>query len=240
MPSFCVLGCTGFIGRNLVRYLAEQNIDCTSVSRADVDLENAAAVADYFQAHAFDVVVHCAAVGGCRLRCDDDAVYRQNVAMFVNVAAHAMRWHRFVWLSSGAALAAPDTPYGAAKAHCEQVAADILNCQVWRVYGCYGDDEPEHRLMATCRRQGWVTIDHDRLFDFVWVRDLCTLVVKFDVVDGRVRDAVYKTKVALSHVAAKCLPPHKVHVQHTDCASPYVGRYCDDVGRVLGVVDRLA
>jgi nucleoside-diphosphate-sugar epimerase len=249
MPStdtYCVLGCNGFIGRHLVVYLQERGHPCTGVARNQLDLEDADAVTRYFETHAYDVVVHCAAVGGSRLRADDDATYAQNVAMFTNVAAHAGHWRRFVWLSSGAAVHAPSTPYGASKAHCERLASAIPNCQVWRVFGCYGEDEPEQRFMASCRRQGWVRIEHDRQFDFIWVRDLCTLIERCGVLDGRVRDAVYKTKVRLSYVAHHVCGLAKENINIVDFqddgkrAADYIGHYSNDVGRWLGRADRIA
>jgi hypothetical protein len=85
-------------------------------------------------------------------------------------------------------------------------------------------------------------VDEDQLFDFIWVRDLCELVERFDTLDGRTRDAVYKTKATLSHVAAKhCgLAPDRIEVGgRAGCGQPYVGQFCPDVARVLGVQDRL-
>lgn len=250
MPSidtYCVLGGNGFIGRHLVQYLQECGHPCTSVARNQLNLEDADAVTNFFNnpKHAFDVVVHCAAVGGSRLRMDDESTFAKNVAMFTSVAAHAARWSRFVWLSSGAALHAPTTPYGLSKAHCERLAVAIPNCRVWRVFGCYGDGEPEQRFMTSCKRQGWIHIEKDRLFDFIWVQDLCKLIVHCDLLDSHsVLDAVYETKVRLSYAAQHVCGLSKdnifVEQKTTTSENDYVGHYSDDVGRLLGLSDRIA
>ena len=52
----CVLGAGGFIGKNLIR-----NTDWVGVTRHDLDLLNQDEVEEYFKAHHYDVVIHCAA-----------------------------------------------------------------------------------------------------------------------------------------------------------------------------------
>ena len=80
MKKVCVLGANGFIGKNLMR-----NTDWVGVTRKDLDLTNQLEVQEYFKTHKYDVVIHCAVVGGSRLRVDDGDVIYKNLLMFENV-----------------------------------------------------------------------------------------------------------------------------------------------------------
>ena len=64
MSRVCVLGANGFIGKNLIRC----NETWTGVTRMDLDLTDQNAVTNYFKGHTYDVVIHCAVIGGSRLK----------------------------------------------------------------------------------------------------------------------------------------------------------------------------
>lgn len=68
--SCCVLGADGFIARNLVKDLGAQGY-----GRRDVDVLDSDAVDAFFNSNTFDVVIHCAATGGSRLKKDDPDVF---------------------------------------------------------------------------------------------------------------------------------------------------------------------
>jgi len=123
--EYCILGANGFIGRNLMNFFGSER--AYSVVRAELDLEDAHAVDVFFSSNVFNVVVHCVTLGGSRLQPDAAEVYDRNVQTFRNVAKHSHKFNRLVWLSSGAALYAPETPYGASKLYCESLARDIPN-----------------------------------------------------------------------------------------------------------------
>ena len=59
-----VTGANGFIGRNLTAALTEHEV--TKLTRQIVDLTNRKVVDEYFKDKSFDVVLHCAMVGGRR------------------------------------------------------------------------------------------------------------------------------------------------------------------------------
>ena len=70
MSRVCVLGANGFIGKNLIGC----NETWTGVTRRDLDLTDQNAVTNYFKCHAYDVVIHCAVIGGSRLKKDEGDV----------------------------------------------------------------------------------------------------------------------------------------------------------------------
>lgn len=164
----CILGAGGFIGRNLARSFPES----TALTRTDLDLLDSGAVKRYFAKNDFDVVIHCAIVGGSRLREDDFSVLDKNLRMFFNVM-NATRC-RVYYFSSGAALRnfpdPPSDPYGFSKYVIEQHKSSRL--QILRIWGCFGPDEPPTRFLATGKREGHVTIPIDQEFDFFHVNDV--------------------------------------------------------------------
>lgn len=228
--SICVLGADGFIGRNLVKDLGVRGY-----GRRDVDLLDSKAVNAFFDSHTFDVVVHCAAVGGSRLKKDEPDVFFKNVMMFENVARHASKFKRFIWFSSGAALHAPESPYGFSKVVCEKLARFVPNCQVLRLYGCYGVDEPPTRFISSCLR-GLTHIEENRYFDFFWVGDIHKVVTNFKTCDGKVRDLVYKTKWKLFDVAK--MNKAKAVSLSRDGGPAYIGEFDEEIGNAIGIFDR--
>jgi len=189
---YCILGADGFIGRNLVKDLGG-----VGYGRKDLNLLDSRAVDEFFNSRSFDVVIHCAVIGGSRLKEDDADVFLKNIKMFENVARHSGKFKRFVWFSSGASFL--DSPYGFSKYICEKLAIQIPNCQVFRIYGCYGKDELPTRFISSCLR-GPVHVD-DRYFDFFWVGDISKVIKNFTICDSKIRDLVYKNKFKLSDVA---------------------------------------
>ena len=225
--SICVLGGDGFIGRNLVKDLGAQGF-----GRKDLDLLDSDAVDLFFENNSFEIVIHCGVIGGSRLRQDGDDVFMKNIKMFENVARHAEKFKRLIWFSSGAAVAARETPYGYSKYICEKLARLIPNCQVFRIYGCYGTDEPSTRFISTCLREP-VHIEKDILFDFFWVGDIHKVINNFITCDGKVRDLVYKTKLKLSDIAI--LNNAKIASIKSNEGQSYIGEFTAEIG----IEDRL-
>ena len=102
----CVLGSNGFLGRHLVRGFPGS----TGLGRNDLDLLDSCAVKKYFSENTYDLILHCAVVGGSRLKEDDWSVLDKNLRMFFNVM-NATRCN-VIYFSSGAALRNfPDPPF---------------------------------------------------------------------------------------------------------------------------------
>lgn len=168
----CVLGAGGFIGRHLARAF----IGSTALTHKDLDLLNARAVTKYFSENVFDIIIHCAVIGGSRIREDDFSVLDKNLRMFFNVM-NATRC-KVYYFSSGAAVRnlpePPSDPYGFSKYVVEQYKSPRL--QILRIWGCFGPDEPSTRFLATGKRDGHITIPVDHEFDFFHVNDLVYVV----------------------------------------------------------------
>lgn len=195
----CVLGAGGFIGKNLLR-----DTDWVGVTRQDLDLTNQLHVEEYFKVHEYDAVIHCAVVGGSRLKPDDSEVLYKNLLMFENVAR--VFNGKLIYFSSGAALRGdpPTDPYGLSKWLIDRRIDTIPNAYSLRIWGCYGPGELPTRFSAVCKKEGHVIIDRDRYFDFINIEDVKDIVKQY-VFSKRLMptccDLVYPEKKRLSQWA---------------------------------------
>lgn len=196
----CVLGANGFVGKNLIR-----DTDWVGVTRQELDLTDQCAVQQYFESNEYDVVIHCAVVGGSRLEKDGGDVLWKNLLMFENVAR--VFKGKLLYFSSGAALRGnpPTDPYGLSKWLIDRRIETIPDAYSLRIWGCYGPGELPTRFSAVCKREGHVVIDRDMYFDFIDVEDVRTIVGEY--VRGERTDKeynlVYPEKLLLSQWAER-------------------------------------
>lgn len=197
----CVLGAGGFVGKNLVHKME----NWIGVTRDELDLTDQRAVEEYFKTHTYDVVIHCAVVGGSRLKPDDGWVTHKNLLMFENVVR--VFKGKLIYFSSGAALRGtpPTDPYGLSKWIIDRRIETIPNAYSLRIWGCYGPGELPTRFSAVCKREGHVIIERDRYFDFVDIEYVRNVV--FNYVHGYLTDKeynlVYPEKLLLSQWAER-------------------------------------
>jgi nucleoside-diphosphate-sugar epimerase len=201
MSRVCVLGAAGFVGKNLLR-----DTNWTGVTRQELDLTDPEAVKEYFKNHEYDVVIHCAVIGGSRLRPDDGEVFYKNLLMFENVVV-AFRG-KIIYFSSGAALRGnpPSDPYGMSKWLIDRRIETLPNAYSLRIWGCYGPGEPSTRFSAVCKKEGHVVIDKDRYFDFIDVEDVRKIVREYVSCKWempKVCNLMYPEKLLLSQWAEK-------------------------------------
>ena len=200
MARVCVLGAAGFVGKNLIH-----GMNWVGVTRHDLDLTDQDAVERYFKTHNYDVVVHCAVIGGSRLTPDDGWVTHKNILMFENVVR--VFKGKLLYFSSGAALRGtpPTDPYGLSKWIIERRIETIHGAHSLRIWGCYGPGELPTRFSSVCKREGRVVIDQDRYFDFIDIEDVRKIVGEYvnGIRDEKECNLVYPEKLLLSQWAEK-------------------------------------
>ena len=181
--SICILGSGGFIGRNLARLFPGS----VALTRTDLNLLDSEAVTRYFSIHDYDVIIHCAVVGGSRLQEDDYSVLDKNLRMFFNVM-NATRC-KVYYFSSGAALRnypnPPSDPYGLSKWIIDKRIEILSNVYSLCIWGCYGPGELETRFSAICKSKGHIVIPQDKYFDFVDIEKVKKVVNKYIIKGGQ-------------------------------------------------------
>lgn len=179
----CVLGSNGFIGSNLLKI----DPDWVGVTRQKLDLTKQADVDKFFEKNSFDVVIHCAVVGGSRLRKDESEVLHKNLLMFENVVRHLSKFQKLIYFSSGAAKKGnpPSDPYGFSKWLIDKRIEQLPNVYSMCIWGCYGPGQPDTRFTAACENHGHVVIEQDRYFDFVNVEKVKKFVEKYIAKGGQ-------------------------------------------------------
>lgn len=200
MVRVCVLGAGGFLGRNLL-----SGTDWIGVTRKDLDLTDQKSVEDYFSKNKYDVVIHCAVVGGSRLAPDDGKVTHINLLMFENVVR--IFTNKLLYFSSGAALRGnpPTDPYGLSKWIIEKRIETLENAHTLRIWGCYGPGELTTRFSAICKREGHIIIDQDKYFDFIDIEDVRKIISEYiqNARSEKVYNLVYPERLLLSQWAER-------------------------------------
>ena len=196
----CVLGSNGFVGSNLLK-----DTNWVGVTRHDLDIVDKCAVEKYFDENKYDVVIHCAVIGGSRLKKDEGDVIYKNILMFENIVR--VFNGKLIYFSSGAALRGnpPTDPYGLSKWSIDRRIENIPNAYSLRIWGCYGPGELQTRFSAICKRDGHVIIEKDKYFDFIDIEDVRKIVGEYvrDERSEKEYNLVYKEKLLLSQWAEK-------------------------------------
>ena len=189
-----ITGANGFIGRNLATAL-ELEHEVTKLTRQTVDLTDKVAVDRFFINKEFDVVLHCAMVGGRRYITDDPKVTYKNIAMFYNLLAHQHQFKKLINFGSGAEIdrsnnvdlvnfyykdAYPSDYYGMSKNIIARLIENQDKCFSIRLFNVFGNDEESARFIkANIQRyidKETIIIHQDKLMDFFYIDDLTTLI----------------------------------------------------------------
>jgi len=221
-----ILGSTGFIGKFLTESLRElYNIH--SPDRNELDLTNTQSVVSYFSAKTFDVVINCAAKVESDLSHFDSSVVTANLLIFNNLYQVRNCYKRLINFGSGAEFdrttnineanedqiftAVPKDHYGLSKNIISRMITSTDNFYTLRLFGVFGSDEPQHRLLKKVKNNETVILQ-DRLFDYFYINDLLTVLDYFINHTPKYKDinVVYPEKITLSNFIEKFLTAHKV------------------------------
>jgi nucleoside-diphosphate-sugar epimerase len=197
----CILGSNGFIGSNLLKC----DPSWVGVTRQQLDLTVQKDVDVFFETNSFDVVVHCAVVGGSRLQEDQGSVCVKNILMFENVVRHLDN-SKLIYFSSGASKKGnpPSDPYGLSKWIIDKRIETLPNVYSLCIWGCYGPGELETRFSAICKNKGHIVIPQDKYFDFVDIEKVKKVVNKYIIKGGqKFCNLVGEEKLKLSEWATK-------------------------------------
>lgn len=175
-----ITGTNGYIGKSLFNALRDTHY-VTAITRKEVELTNPVAVAEFFKnSHFFDVVIHCAVVGGSRLTRDDWSVMDKNLIMYYNLLANRNRFGRFIHFGSGAETYMGKEPYGYSK---KVIAKSILNQDNFyniKIFGVFDENELETRFIKAnilrYLKKEPIDIHQVKFMDFFYMQDLIKVV----------------------------------------------------------------
>lgn len=188
-----ITGAKGFIGSELVKSFSKK-YEVTGISRDEVDLTDLSAVTNFFYDKHYDVVIHCATVGGRRFNIDTCETFFANIRMFENLMLVKHRFRYFINFSSGAEFdrssmivarnegmyyTIPKDYYGFSKYIISNRLKNEKNVLNIRIFSCFGLNEKcgfITTVIRNCLNDDIVDIHENKLFDFFYIEDLIFLV----------------------------------------------------------------
>jgi len=230
-----ITGGNGYVGKSLYQGL-KTKFDVTVITRQDVDLTKSDQVTEYFKDKYFDVVIHCAVVGGSRLQEDDWDVLRTNLVIYSNLLDNRACFDKLIHFGSGAEDYAVDTPYGRSK---ELIGKMIRNTEGFyniKIFGVFDENELDTRfikanLLRYIAKEPMV-IHQNKSMTFFYMPDLVALVEHYIVTGPQslieTCECAYVTDYSLVEIAnfINELDEHKVPIfVEQGVGKSYISKY---------------
>jgi nucleoside-diphosphate-sugar epimerase len=214
-----VTGAAGFLGQLLCQSLNEHEV--YAVTRQQLNLANASAVAQHFANTNYDVVIHCATAGRNSLAVEDWNIVSNNLACMLNLMTHRHCFKTLINIGSGAEFdisrdincadesdifnCTPRYSYGLSKNIIARYLASQDNCYTLRLFGCFDSSEDQQRLLKkflSVAKTGQKFNIQDREFDTIGSKDFVSIVRA--VLDNKIYhtnlNCVYEQKYRLSEI----------------------------------------
>ena len=211
-----VLGGSGLVGGYLKDALCN-DYEVYAPTSLELNLLDKDSVNYFFRNNYFDVVVNCAANTNSQMAPFDDRAYKDNISMFSNVWLERDHYGRLLNFGSGAEfdrskgifnakeemlfLRGPLDHYGMSKNAIARVVFDTDKCYTLRLFGVFGPQEPEYRLLQKVKSGELVALE-DKYFDYFYIEDILPVVQYYiDSEKPKFKDLnlVYPTKTLLSY-----------------------------------------
>jgi GDP-L-fucose synthase len=174
-----ITGTNGYIGKSLYNALKDK-YEVTTITRQDFDLTAIQPMIEFFKDKYFDVVLHCAIIGGSRLKEDNWEVMDINLCMYYNLIQCQTHYNKLINFGSGAEIYTSSTPYGLSKLVIKNSIATIPNFYNLRVFGVFDENELDTRFIkANIKRyinKEPIIIYQDKYMDFIYMLDLVKIV----------------------------------------------------------------
>lgn len=196
-----ITGAGGFIGKNLKEYLNER-YDITALTHSELDLIDTFAVERFLNDKKFDVIIHCASIGGSTKYKDEskynDIVYG-NLKMLLNIDRCIDKSTKLIYFGSGAEYGknrelkkvteddfdkfVPIDYYGYAKYIMSKYVEDKCNIVCLRLFGVFGKYEDySFKFISNSIVKNLfklpIVINKNVIFDYLYIEDLDRIVEK--------------------------------------------------------------
>lgn len=233
--NILITGGDGFVASNLYKHLKSFH-NITLISRKDFDLTISSEVNAFFENKFFDIVFHCAVVGGSRLKSDSYYEMDNNLKMYYNL--HQLKdkhFKKFITFGSGAEIHSSHTPYGLSKHVIAQSISETENFYNLIIFALFDASEWDSRFIkANIKRyinKDPLVIHQDKYMDFFYMNDFIK-VIKYFIENENCPKSInfsYSQTVKLSGIAEKInnLSDYKVDIciENQEVAPSYCGNY---------------
>ena len=214
-----ITGAGGFLGQRLAQELADHQV--VALTRQQLNLADASAVARHFASATYDVVLHCGAAGRNTPAVEDWNIVSNNLASVLNLMIHRHYFGKLINIGTGAEFditqnidcayeseifnCNPSYSYGLSKNIIARYLKSQQNCYTLRLFGCFDSAEDDRRLLKKFHSvvsTGSKFDVQDRDFDMISVDDFVTIVraVIDDVIQHHDINCVYEQKHKLSEI----------------------------------------
>lgn len=207
MKRIAILGAGGFVGRNLVDHL-NGRYEIYPITRNQFSLLNEAAVKNFFDVNAIDVVIHCANQGGSRKTgyTEKTDVIGINLRMFYNIERCLTSSMKLIHFGSGAQYdksrdlikisetsigeSIPQDEYGFSKyvlSKYIKINRNIYNPIIFGLFGAYEDYTFKfisNSILKNILRMP-IVINQNVLFDYLYMHDflkITDLIIEHDYI----------------------------------------------------------
>lgn len=216
-----VTGANGHIGKSIVKNLSDKYDSVVGLTRSDIDLLDPCKVKEYFDGKYFDVVIHCAVVGGRRVKKDGWEVLDQNLIMYYNLLNCKSHYGKLIHFGSGAEIYDEESPYGLSKFIIRKSVLNTSNFYNIRIYAVFDENELDNRFIKAnilnYIHKKPITVYQNRIMDFFYMKDLIKLVKYYIDNDNlpKESDCSYETNQNLVQISNMIneLSSHKVEIK---------------------------
>ncbi len=196
-----ITGGNGFIARNLLEQLSDENVVVATNSK-ELNLLDSAKVFDFIKNERFNIIIHAATYDAApKYSTKDPAkVLENNLRMFFNIARCKDYFDKMIYFGSGAEFGrenwiprmkedyfdqhVPTDKYGFSKyimSKYTQLSSNIYNLRFFGVFGKYDDWQTRFIPNACCQAvmDMPIRIRQNVFFDFLYIDDLIKIVEWF-------------------------------------------------------------
>ena len=209
--TILITGAEGFVGRNLAESFVKNSYPVLAPTRAELDLANAAAVADYFQRNTIDTIIHCATTLREVTTYPTDTC-ENNLRMFFNLERQLTSSMKLIHLGSGSEYDrkfwhakmpedffdkhVPDDSHSYSKylisKYIEEIRGKNIVCL--RIFGIYGKYEDyRYKFISNSIVKNLlgmpIVINQNVVYDYLYISDFNRIAEYF--VNNRAKHAAY-------------------------------------------------
>ena len=231
-----ITGGNGYVAKSLTAAL-RNNHEVYTITRKQLNLIDSKAVNTWFEDKHFDVVIHCAVVGGSRLKLEDSSIIDQNLQMYYNLLTHKNKYNKFINFGSGAELFTEHTPYSLSKSIIRESIIEKEKFYNIRIFGVFDENEWETRFIKTSIKKYInnepMEIHQNKYMDFFYMEDLVSLVEFYILNDNLPKeiDCTYCESKTLYHITdiINHLNNHQVEIKlnNSGIGIKYIGKFTD-------------